>query len=213
MLLSDYIEFAADRSIMYEEDNPFAKRLFDALASFVDRRSRIEKIDRRSLIKNFNKKCSALLGNRMGKGTNYWNYFSSRFRTNYYVRGKAGVIGVSDSAAAGNESDFDTLYSKMYDHIMNLLQCGTVKRGTEELSTDVGSVDAFVSQTDQNEEMSDADKKIIEKQNDAKAIVRYYMLARGVKASNRKSSSKQTLAAQTRSEERILDRIFNDAVR
>ena len=159
MLLSDYIEFAADRSIMYEEDNPFAKRLFDALASFVDRRSRIEKIDRRSLIKNFNKKCSALLGNRMGKGTNYWNYFSSRFRTNYYVRGRAGVIGVSDSAAAGNESDFDTIYSKMYDHIMNLLQCGTVKRGTEELSTDVGSVDAFVSQTDQNEEMSDADKK------------------------------------------------------
>ena len=39
------------------------------------------------------------------------------------------------------------------------------------------------------------------------------MLARGAKASNRKSSSKQTLAAQTRSEERILDRIFNDAVR
>ena len=129
------------------------------------------------------------------------------------MRGRAGVIGVSDSAAAGNESDFDTLYSKMYDHIMNLLQSGTVKRGTEKLSTDVGSVDAFVSQTDQNEEMSDADKKIIEKQNDAKAIVRYYMLARGVKASNRKSSSKQTLAAQTRSEERILDRIFNDAVR
>ena len=56
MLLSDYIEFAADRSVMYEEDNPFAKRLFDALASFVDRRSRIEKVDRQSLIKNFNKK-------------------------------------------------------------------------------------------------------------------------------------------------------------
>lgn len=71
MLLSDYIEFASDKSVMYEEDNPFAKRLFDALASFVDKRSRLEKVDRQSLIKNFNKKCAALLGNRMGKGMNY----------------------------------------------------------------------------------------------------------------------------------------------
>lgn len=213
MLLSDYIEFAADKSVMYEEDNPFAKRLFDALSSFIDKRSRIEKVDRQGLIKNFNKKCSSLLGNRMGKGMNYWNYFSSRFRFNYYVQGQTGIIGVSDGAAAGNETEFDTLYGKMYDHIMNLLQCGTVKRGTEELSTDVSGVDAFVNQTDQNEELSDADKKIIEKQNDAKAIVRYYMLARGVKASNKKSSSKQTLMAQTRSEERVLDKIFNDAVR
>lgn len=129
------------------------------------------------------------------------------------MQGVKGIIGVSDAAASGNESDFDTLYGKMYDHIMNLLQCGTVKRGTEELSTDVKDINAFVGQTDQNEEMSDADKKIIEKQNDAKAIVRYYMIARGVKSSNKKPTSKQTLMSQTRSEERTLDRIFNDAVR
>lgn len=100
----------------------------------------------------------------------------------------------------------------MYNHIMNVLQCKGVKRGTEEVDTNVTSIDQFMSKIDMSEDFNDSDKRIIELQNKAKSITKYFMMIRSISYSSSYTKGTYSLKDQTRYEAQKLRQIYNKAL-
>lgn len=215
MLVSDYINYVADESYRYDEENPYVVKQFNLIKGFIKDRLKAESVNTSDLIEEFNSRCEDLLKTKLPV-SNYYSFFSGVFRNDWYIQDDEHILGISENQKNADE-EYDSLYKKMYNYIINLSGSSALERDSQEFDTDkITDINAFLKDNTGSSEYSDKDKETVKNQGKARSIVKYYMMIKGLSNSNYssyKSASGTSLKDRTRREAQQLDDIANEVIR
>lgn len=215
MLVSDYINYVADESYRYDEDNPYVVKQFNLIKGFIKDRLSAESVNTADLVEEFNSRCEDLLKTKLPV-SNYYSFFSNVFRSDWYIQDDEHILGISENQKKVDE-EYDSLYKKMYNYIINLSGSSSLERDSQEFDTDkITDINAFLKDNAGSSEYSDKDKETVKNQGKARSITKYYMMIKGLSQSNYssyKSASGTNLKDRTRREAQLLDDIANEVIR
>jgi len=205
MLVTDYINYLSSTEFNYDDENPYVIELFNTIRNFIKDRLKLESIDKQNLINEFNSRCIELLSSKL-KVSNYYNHFSKLFKNDWYIQDEDNIIGISENLMKADET-YDSVYKKMYNYIINLLDAKTLSRDNPTIDTNkITDINSFIQNNAGSSTFSDDDIKVIEKQNKAKSITKYFMILKNLSNSYNVSNS-VNLKSKTQYEALILDNL------
>ena len=170
LLYDLYREYMDTDLFKYDEDNPYIKRLFDALNTFLGRRLRIEmnldNID--SLISSFNELCDKNIKMYWKHNdTNYYNVLATMFEYDFYTNNDTLI-----EKAEEGDTDCISIYKRVLNYLKSISSFKqdsfyeiTTDENTDinKLLEDQGKKSAEESYNKTNKELEDSLKKVARK--------------------------------------------------